>query len=1441
MTDLIWLNKEWNVPRWLRHENNFLWFLNGSKSKQKRIMNQLLWWFDHTNSTLDFSGDAFLSPVSLESYLYVLLKKKRDIIWNNTLSRIKFEDLNFQVVGEQKQMLLDCLDTIHANFPSVTIDFSWSAQIDDDTLKQVLQRIPQENIAWLPIPDHLWSKWYDLKEISKIIFEIWMNTWHDLFLDMNLRNWDIKPELYKLLKHSWHDDTYMFNQHLKQSIDNLSSDDIQKVVLLINQIKQVQASFPNLDQVVEDKRITVEERGFILETNAKIDQRDALIQENAEYTEQLEEEENILQELVEKENLFLETPVHTLVSDTFNSKLSIVDALVKRIDMKTQRIQEQQKILQSDIDELSWSLQVLDSRNVSKEAEILISDKIRLLEEKMANLQKEINNIETSITRDEESRDVKSALASQKQWPERKSLNQEIGASKRRIEKNSTLLEEKNNLYKQYEQQKNDIQNKQSIYEKELTEEINQAKIPLEDRKVNLDTQMSAIENDLNLLDSEKKEYELMKKSIVLLIDTVEQQDDDVSFEDIESLLQGHKFHEDIRTAYVAKAQEKLVEYFDTIREEYDVYKEAKSQNVSDIQRYRELEGDYQNEISWLNEQNEFLAKKVNEFVELIRDPIEQNYQEGVFSTIRNNTFQYFEPSEIEDIISGIKSIIGSQTQVDMYLDKVAEAIQSKISANNVSISTKEWQIQYLNEQIEELKQEDKNRLSPRGQSQKEVVMSLQQSIDVNDAHIQSLNQDINQERYDTLTQKRDTEEHDLQIKAELLLTKVDELLAAWDQDFIAALDAFADVYNDIQINTTASFEPSQVRKFNLAKFFQEIQTWTPEISFWKIVEKLLDYFFLATSVVWTWVWIGQLYQKLASQAELLQSDSDIPSIIVMLIGWWLLGWVWYHYGYKENIKKRIKEWWIRKFLKNGKKLALKMNRPRLILAYMFLATIIFADSSWLWTLFKWWEKRAQEMHQLMWLQEDFSDWLLDMWIRWEDIVTENYAAVIDILTKEKDGDLYTKWWEKVAPWKWPNYVAEVLFFLGEEYLAEEVKKNPSNPKHRDYISQESIVSWRRKAQALAEQYGLELWALTKINESLIEGIKWVQLSPISVAWETTEWSDAPEAISSLWDGWHGAKAVLPSTTRLSIDAIEQTGDVAEITMEQMADLLYEYSEQVEKILEASAWWTQIESQISLETVSSEDIDGFVEKWWEALKSYLEALWNIEYYTDIFSMFKFVAQNEWLKNALWFLSVILLTLFVAHSVTPTIRLFRTHKIVARRRRELEAKWSKALGFLDNFVQNFYPSLLMTSAWESSLAEDDHIVLAKRKAMISELMDYDLKSWVIDQAQVDDIKDEIESIFSWQWIELLKSITAATWKEVDAETWNLMWAKPSVIFKNYFDSIENMYDIDTLVTNQFFVTLYQKSPAFRKKVYQYHWSTTEVFEKKKRPTHPENPW
>jgi hypothetical protein len=204
---------------------------------------------------------------------------------------------------------------------------------------------------------------------------------------------------------------------------------------------------------------------------------------------------------------------------------------------------------------------------------------------------------------------------------------------------------------------------------------------------------------------------------------------------------------------------------------------------------------------------------------------------------------------------------------------------------------------------------------------------------------------------------------------------------------------------------------------------------------------------------------------------------------------------------------------------------------------------------------------------------------------------------------------------------------------------------------------------------------------------------------------KTIHWDEVGIFGSKIGSKWHGAKSALPSTSLDLLHFISSTGETIQLDINIIAQYVQQYNTQIENV---QAMLRKIGSEVQLETFDGNEVNRRIVELQNDGRLILMELEQIETYTDIVSMSKFVLENmnNGGMNALLFGLLVIGILLVLHGTLPAVDIARTKKNLKKQIAFLQDQLDQTQDpRLTKMVNNVFPIIEKTELGQELLVQE----------------------------------------------------------------------------------------------------------------------------------------
>ena len=207
---------------------------------------------------------------------------------------------------------------------------------------------------------------------------------------------------------------------------------------------------------------------------------------------------------------------------------------------------------------------------------------------------------------------------------------------------------------------------------------------------------------------------------------------------------------------------------------------------------------------------------------------------------------------------------------------------------------------------------------------------------------------------------------------------------------------------------------------------------------------------------------------------------------------------------------------------------------------------------------------------------------------------------------------------------------------------------------------------------------------------------------------DTISWDDVGEYGSSIGSRWHGLMSVFPKTSLDLLHFVNSTGNTIQLDIDRIVDYVNEYNTQIEGVQKSLS---TMGSSVKLETFDKDVIDEQIATLKFNGENILAELGEIETYTDIVNMSRFVLNNmeDGGRDAVGFgvfLITTLLLLLILHGAVPVMDIRRIKENLKKQIDFIRDEVSKNKDpWLEEMVNKVFPIIEKTELGQELLVQE----------------------------------------------------------------------------------------------------------------------------------------
>lgn len=1271
----------------------------------KSIKNKLFSWEDERR------GKKILSDTyDYTTYLLDLTDQKRMTKWefeyviNNIpedVAHIDFANMNFSTTEWEK--LFSILLEFRRSHPDVALNFEEDSCIFDKHGKQLkaLWRLSDENtaeISWVQLPENITVAKLDVVNLAKKIIARWVSD-KDIDLltivdDTSDLKYGVTDWLFKLLKNKKEADNSKYNQDIMRAIAELRTEQLTDIQDFVESVKTTLDSMGNVKDIIKSMRVTEIEAKRLKELEENRIAKWIITNDINTRNEAIQILNKSIERTNKHKNEILSRPFWELIVSKLFAKVDYFNAIIKQKDKEIETIVWEYNDTKKTIGSLENQAQELNQRDPDQEAEDSIENDKKIHIDRKKILTQENTDLEhDKKTAEEEKADlsekVKTMTGEQRSNTNIKigKLNKEIRTITTNIDKNTTEIGNIDNEIKKIENNKdNIIEQKKKIIEtkkKELQESIWK--------------QQELANKQQDFINKQTQERDLYDQYVQITQENIDSiQRWDVDSNDIKAIKK--LFEDSIKNiSWDSKKLSSLYHHVHTtLSKQLEEFKKT-SEETNEKQQQAEAN------ISSNNKTIEENEKKIDQ-EEVIKDEYQQ-----ILDCLEQSDSDALEDTKNDIKSLSLKTDNWKKLSVDILTSLKSDNIERNTKTVRDTIDTSEETIRRLQQENEELNNknitenntiqklwsEAFNTPSPLAKDFIERKENIEQEIQNFESRGNELDNNFNEYEYNELIKKLENDTKDLEHTRAIISDKIDNKINSNDPEFKNQLEWFGDIMEQLISEGLLHDSEKDKINFNIKDTHDDIDDPRWEWKGWKIKKWMYNTLQRLTGGI-----IGTGAAAGAGQLAVRAGMTSIAGIKWIMLTWGLWGFLWSIYS--KKLFKQARQEATKDALRDGNTNRRKYMLKNKKVAYALSIMVSFAalDASLIGSVIEWKKKANHTISQIGWSQKSYVN------------IKDSMNTTIDMAQNKAQEDLKIVFQKEVSngygTWAGMgrNRVIENALVHGEAYV-----RNIAAGGNVKWVEE-----WLTIAKDIAKANKIELGVFDKANNQI--DAKQADSLTLSYKWKTISWKDITAnalevSKGEMRDRLHNPVTEpiaaeitwsLPSTAMDLKKYITSVNELLTKDINSTKQEIEEYNKDMEALTKALQD-PRIESRILLSLL---DAQALSEKGKQAEKQkdvITDKLWDIETYSDIFTMINFVNHNETpLGKGKFFIALILL-LALLHGVTPAIDGNRLKKRLVRYLEELKSSvskdWSRQM---NGIVNTMLPLLLTTPTGRKSLED-----------------------------------------------------------------------------------------------------------------------------------------
>lgn len=1083
-------------------------------------------------------------------------------------------------------------------------------------------------------------------------------------------------------------------------------------------------------------------------------------------------------------------PNKELFVKILENRIGDFSSSIEHIDKDIAILEEEIQPVQNTINVHTKEMTELNNRDIKQEATVLLKEREENLdtnilekEQELAWLQASLSRID--ITSMEETRD------SLPLGPETRKINENIGLAKGEIKKltnqisnvQATLLDLK----------KNTLSGDVSKFIETVTDEIDKEKIRQNTTIRELEASIADTKTQIQLLQTSKESYKQRKLVFEDVYNSVSQ---DLSKR--KSNVEWAQFLQN-KPEEVKKLYQKMIDR----KQEIAQNKAIPDDQTKDLQKNLDLIAEKEQASAerrtTLTDENNMLIKNIND--------LEQKSVTGLSREEEIELREYY--NRANEIGQEIKDL----TQEKMVFDKQKETVKQAYATSAEAMKNTPLESRrVLLEEIDE----------------------VQQALATLEGSLAALDWSYNQTKHKDLINKRNDAKKDQEIKIE---ARQNKFLNAIENDpkIAAAVATLNSWISKIIPELLAQIKWKDSPLFDFRKALSELQNpkyspedmrWSPNVA--KFLSQTANIFtdvykYLSLTVVWTAAWVGIAQLALKFKPYEVTDDNAIFTIIAWWLVWSTAFWALDKYVYEQ----RIKDTMVKKFLKNHKGIFRHFVHYKTVLWFVATLVLFFWDASSIWVLTKGEAYSEYQASKVMHVQNEYKVKFAE--ITQKIIAMDNQIlANLDTIGKKEDAGDY---W---APWRWPKRCAQQYLILWEEGFKKmyEYLKNKQDKTQDEINDYNQMTSAKSQWLALASEAAIAAWfesvdLFSTARSALQQKIQSLDPENTSVVFEgdTIHWNDMAEHTTTFGKKYHGAEAALPSTNLRKTEYIANIEESLAKNTKNITNAVVAFNTEWTKVQTAiknEAIWWNIELELVNQDVINQDIPALT----ATAQVIIDQLKQIESYTDIVSMSKFVLEQQGKKWFAELLGALVIFLVLLHGGSPMLHWFRARTVLWRTLNNLRRYGQEQNDMADTLVKTIFPYLLIDERGRERLMEMDKQELDLDDNELQRMIETSLQDPKFSSSEDVRVTKIVQKFTNdiTGWLRTCLDVFETITKDDERGTINLeVWVRPfggnsaQYVYQTYLQN-KKPKDINSTVLMTFAMPFFQQSATFRKLFY-----------------------